>query len=467
MKSISFKQIIDFSLLGIIFLLFCIVPAGYSSLLIWFCLAIFYYYFYCSLKQPINIIDNISSFFKADCLFMMFFYIIYFLPYQTAELGINDISNNAFLRYTYLEHTNISILASTLGLISFNIGFNKTIYIRQDSLQEGNYLFYLNLPKIITILFYLCFILYLVTGARAMFIGSYATSDVGSVTENGIFVLVNYFAAFILALSIIFYRLNIIPKNLKVAFIFVGIWSVMLLIIGDRNMFFLLAILVCSGIATYIKQISLKQISVLIAGALFLYNIIEVSRTSDVRGFAAIMESALEGGNEARIDQGSFSITTVTSRAAFAIIPEKHDYYYGKFKLIGFAGVLPYSRGLFVAHSDPYTTSSKVLKDEMIGPFAIWGVGSNIITDIYFDFGVVGILLLMFSLGYFAKYIYSHAKNNNNSVKWGVLNLLLLALYAELPRYSFDFPVRYIAWSFIIFFTYDLNYNYKKNKRQI
>lgn len=465
MRLSHLSKLFDLLLVFILILLFIFVEEGSSYYLIWFCLIIFYYYFYNSAKKTVEVIPNIPSYIKADLLFMGFYYLIYFLPYQTSVLGMNDLTANNYLVYSYVEYSNISIVTSTIGLVAFNLGYKQqfsTLHTKNSAIKELKY--YRLMPRIASLLFITVFILYVFTGAKAMFSGAYATSDVGTVTENGIFYILNHFAMLIIALVIIFYRLGSFPWVLKLSSLLVVILSLGLLIVGDRNTFFLLATVAVAGYSNYIKKVSIPKLAILIFTALFLYGVIEISRTSDERGFDAIIEAVLEGGKDEGLSESSFSITNVTSRATFAIIPEKHDYFLGKFKLIGFIGIVPFSRSLFVPPTDIYTTSSTLFKEELLGLSASWGVGTNIVSDIYMDFGVLGVILLMYSLGYFASYVKSKLVNNANSIKWGTVYIYTVALFAQLPRYSFDFPVRYIVWTLLLFYVY--SFLFKKRGRK-
>ena len=80
-----------------------------------------------------------------------------------------------------------------------------------------------------------------------------------------------------------------------------------------------------------------------------------------------------------------------------------------------------------------------------------WSIGSSIIADCYLDFGIPGIIILMYLLGRIGAYIQTKAQENQTSVKWGVIYLLTLSTYAEVSRYSFDFIVRSIVWTIVIF----------------
>ena len=54
---------------------------------------------------------------------MLFFYIIYYYPYQLYVLGLKNLNQTKFLDATYPEYTNKAIIMSTVGLLAFQLGY--------------------------------------------------------------------------------------------------------------------------------------------------------------------------------------------------------------------------------------------------------------------------------------------------------------------------------------------------------
>lgn len=152
----------------------------------------------------------------------------------------------------------------------------------------------------------------------------------------------------------------------------------------------------------------------------------------------------------------SFGITTATLRATFDIVPERLDYGYGKYKLIGFAGIIPLVRGFLLGSDAHLTNTAEVLSNYMLGPNAGWSVGSNLLTDAYMDFGPLGIPGLILLAGLFAGTVQRRAAVTPFSTRTITFYLLVLGNFAELSRYTLDFPVRMLTWTYILFKAYDL-----------
>lgn len=454
-KNISY--LINISLLFILSILFIFIPPGVNETLIWLCLLIFYVQFFSSIRKPISIVSGIITFIKIDTFFLLFFYLIYYFPYQLYVLGLKSLDHPKTL--SYLEYTNKSVILSTIGLLAFQIGFH---YYNSKNKKK---VFYLISKKYLRTLYFILFffislilVLFFYTGAQTLFIGAYVGSKMGSVTYDAIFILVTFFIILGILHSIVYYG---IFKKINFQIFIISIisisWALALLYVGDRNTFFLVGVTIFSGFFTYIKSVSRKQILFFLIPALLIYQVIEISRTIESKDLSTFVDSynTTVDSFQGDLDQNnSFDITTIGSRASFKVI-EDNSFYYGKFKLISLASIIPYSSRLFVDSNDVFTGSSSALKKEMIGLQAGWGVGTNIITDCYMDFGLIGVIALMFFIGKFGGYVKLKTQINVNSPKWIFLYIITLSYYSEISRYGFDFPLRSIVWTYLLFFTID------------
>lgn len=449
------EKILVLFFLSILIVVFYIYPLGADPFLIWCCLLIFYSYLAQSLRAPIEVRSGLQTFFKIDLLFMTFYYLLFFLPYQTYVLGINDIKENFFLIDTFWEYTNKSLIACTIGLIAFMEGFKRKSLIRRKiTFKVLSILEYRKLFNVLLVFALILFVIFIFTGLKSYLTDVYSGSDTGDKTTNGIYFLISMLMLFLASFSLIFFWKY---REKRILFYIVCVlYCFLLLLSGDRNSFFLIAVALTAGYFSYIKQIGRLRLIAMMASALYLYQVVEISRNSEKRGVDSLISSLMlieeKEKSKYDIDKSSFSITTSATRIAFYMVPNRMDFFYGKFKVIGFAGVVPFSRGLIVDPSDKFITSTDVL---IQGAGTNWSVGSSIIADLYLDFGLVGILIVMFFLGWLARYFQSKAIYYQQTMKWPLMYLIVISLFSQLPRYSLDFIVRDIFWALLIFWIFE------------
>ena len=232
------SYLINIFLLIILSFLFIFISPGANETLIWLCLLIFYVQFFISIRKPISIVTGIKTFIKIDTFFLLFFYLIYYFPYQLYVLGLKSLDH--YKLESYSEYTNKSIIMSTIGLLAFQLGFD---YYKSKNQKK---VFYLISKKYMGILFLIIFffislilILFFYTGGQTLFIGAYVGSTMGSVTYDAIFTLVTFFIILGILQSIGYY---VILKKINFLVFIISIisisWVLALLFVGDRNTFF-------------------------------------------------------------------------------------------------------------------------------------------------------------------------------------------------------------------------------------
>lgn len=465
MKLRKFFEIIGILLFSLFFLL---APLGADKLILWICLIVFYFYFYQCLKKPLIVFSGVKSWFKIDLFFLLFYYLLFYLPYQTYIFGSNSILENSWISNSYFEYSNKAIIASTIGLISFFLGFNSKDKIVNQNRNYRDYSFSEHKKLYLIILFMTLFLfcVFYFLGGSKMLIGSYLGTRTKNAALDGVYTLLSVFTSILAAYSIIFYI-----KFKKLSFWFfisafiIFIYGYLTLVGGDRNTFFILALSAIGPFYTYVRSISKRTLFIYIALALSLYQVIEVARMADVRNIKSIIDVATGDLNlrttskiDANVDSGSFSITNLVTRAVFHYVPNQHDFFYGKFKIIGFAGFIPYARGFITSSNDEDLSSSRYITRVNNSGF---GLGSSIIMDSYIEYGLFGIFFFLFLLGRIGKFFEVKVISNPTSLKWGVLYFVVLSIFAEIPRYTFDFVVKSIGWSLLVFFIFDLLH--KKN----
>ena len=195
-----------FSLI-ILVLLFFIIPLGADAFIIWFCLIHIYLIIFSSLRKPIELIENIPTYLKIDTLFYLFYFILFYLPFQSAVLGLSSLDDNLWLHSnTFSNYSNKSIIASTIGLISFNLGFEKKISIRNRSVYYSNIRFK-KFFKLILSFCVLLLVLFIFLGGLGMLTSSYMGTRTDDAKLDGIYTLLITFISLLGSFSILYYKL--------------------------------------------------------------------------------------------------------------------------------------------------------------------------------------------------------------------------------------------------------------------
>ena len=453
----ALSLILQFLLVILLTTIFYVVPTGADPQIIWPVLLLFYIYALRALLSPISIVPGIKSFASIEAAFFLFYFIIYLLPYQNYLLGASDITTSILLRYTYPDRSNQAVVVAAIGFTSFHLGLSLIKAFLESRPPLGQRIEKANdyhlLSWVVLALLSSLVAFYMIAGLRSNDEGRYTYGASGSVTADGIYYLIVVLSIITTArLTAVVARRQPPEIPLWIASAIVLAWSTRMLLNGDRNNFFLIAVAVGAGYSTFVRRTSIMTLAAAIAVSLSVYKAVEVVRMTEDRSLSALIDQ-LKNSDE-KDDVGSLANSTTTLRATFDIVPDKIDYGYGWYKFIGFTGFVPYIRGIVLGDVE-FSTTAHALTYFMLSPKAEWSVGTNVLSDIYFDFGLPGIPVLMIGLGLFAGCIQHRAAQQPYSTKTITMYLVALAMLAELARYSLDFPVRAVVWTWMLFWAYD------------
>lgn len=439
---------------GFLKLLYFYIPDGIDNLIVTFCCGGMLTLLLISISRKRSPF-GIQTIFRPDSGFIFFFYILFAHPYVSYLLGWSDLSTNKFISDVFLEHSNRALVASLVGLIFFAIGYhfyeNKKYSVDISLTPEVDIKIGKLARKIFLVGFFLSFALFLGTGAWVQLVTQYTGLATGDSTSDGVYFLLTFFSMAMLSSTL---SLIIVLRRINAIDIFVVIlslvWAVLLLITGDRNSFLLIALIVPIVYSTFLRKVHIHAWILAAFLGFTVYQAVEISRSAGNRDFSSFIDAlfdsdASQSSSGDNLSESSFSLTTITARAAFEGNESADSLYYGKFKLIGFMGVVPYSRSLFFDSSQEKMTSSEHITEIILGRWGTWSLGSNIISDIIIDLGVVLLPLLMLIIGAIGGYSYSVASRIGGTISITVY-VFVTALYFEYPRYTVDFVVRGVVW---------------------
>ncbi|MGK2868614.1 MAG: O-antigen polymerase [Mycobacterium sp.] len=447
-----------------LFTVYLVVPTGANTAVIWTCLAVQYVVLAASLGRPVTVRPGLSSWVTTEFLFLFLAYLIFFYPYQLHVLGIYDVSDSTFFRDSFAEQSNHAILLSAMAVVGFRAGLRVLRMPEPTAVaaeQPTNRLDRVTVQALVLPVFVLQSIFigaYLASGMRASGEARYSRADLATVVASP---LVEGLYWAIVVLCMVSVALWILPAShtatqvsaiLSLSALISGCWGLRLLINGDRNAFLLIALVAVAGFVTFRVRVGRWVLVLLGVGAMAMYHVVEAFRAGRINSWDEFVQGML-GNTAASTYNGdtAFNISTVSVRAVIAGVPDLIDYGYGLFKLIGVGGVIPFIRGLILPRDVTYTQSSQVVSELLLGSNPRWGVGSNVIADVYIDFGAAAVPVLLFALGLFVAYVQRGVVRQPDSPWRGVLYLITLAFIAETPRYTIDFSVRALVWVTALF----------------
>jgi hypothetical protein len=127
----------------------------------------------------------------------------------------------------------------------------------------------------------------------------------------------------------------------------------------------------------------------------------------------------------------------------------------GTYQLTYLLSVIPFSKSI-VPLSNEWNTTSAFITEITLGKFASWGLGTNIVADLYIDLGLYGVVLMLLLFGYFVRLIEVNMTNYQATTKlfFNCLAVYYSAYLLYLSRGAILFNVKYATWLFVFLAVY-------------
>lgn len=242
----------------------------------------------------------------------------------------------------------------------------------------------------------------------------------------------------------------------KLAFISIFLVVILLLWSGNRTAASQLLLPVICLYTLFFKNLNLKKFLMLsILGIIFMW-FLQNTR-------ANIDNIELKNPIFVILD---LTIPARSTYSAFAYV-EDYGYTYGKTMSMSVIGVVPFLPSLLVEEDKTLSKgSSELLTDYTFDTYKIpeeiqIGLGTTIIADIFLSFGAIGVVLLMFFLGYLINRLTISAVALNYYSVVFLGGMLANAIF--IVRASYTHPVRYVLWALLIaYFNKILSVKWKK-----
>lgn len=430
-----------FFLMFLFSLLVCVLaPTEYDHEYSVFCfvVSLFNIILYLIFRKKTNYFD-FDNFFFVAYIFILFYY--------TAYMYEADPYRYVFYQLSFNEETlPLSAGLALLGLSGYIFGamLVKERRVHRDAFYHHNKIKVSSTPFYVLSIAFL--ILYIVSGGYERIMKEYIAGGLETVEEGGagqyFFIA---FPAFLLSgLIVEFYNLKLLNSRKvvwsaisKLGIVTTAIVFLMFILIGSRTIP-LQIILAVLGLYTMLyRPVSFsKFIGYIVTGFLFFALVGFVRNRREDKVFRP---------EDAAMD---FIINNRNSYVAIEYV-NTHGFSMGLSMLSPVLAPVPFAQALVVNlfDLDPDDMRSALITTKAtFGEVGTWGLGTNIVADVYLAYGIIGVFILFPFLGY----LVNKFRNDAHKSFAGLIFYTVLISYAVyLPRAEYFYFLRYFVWCYI------------------
>lgn len=211
----------------------------------------------------------------------------------------------------------------------------------------------------------------------------------------------------------------------------VAIGAVSLLIHGDRSTFLLILVAVIAAYSEFIRPIRFRTAVLGFVGLFMLLGISQIARTGiggDRTLYSFFTVSREYADDSFEISAKTFSGSVLTAFVAVDFVPEKHDYYYGRMKLLTLAGIVPFGRSAMGIEQSIDTSTSNLFTYLIQGSRrGVAGTGTSAFAEFYVEGGFVTCLVGFALMGILFRWITEKSRSSND-IRWHVAYVCLVAV---------------------------------------
>lgn len=401
---------------------------------------------------------------RLDVVFLIGFLIVHIQVPFLASLGVEPDNydfiwvNKQVVNYA----TWMSVSAIAFWMFGYSMLRKKVDYpaIAMGGLRD----FYVNL-RLYDLVMAVVFFMFVVFVGEGFLRGAYNTASwgggaayfylmLGSMLTLRIF----YFFKDVPAGSGFFYLLTSFLKNKIFFFVFL-LYCALFALTGSRTEILFILLAVAGSYSIFVRPIRLKSVFVFVVIGAFVFTLMSAGRTHDHT--YANDANILHRGYLAIQQQERFGITDELAGSvrilyrALDVVPDKHPYLYGITYVTAITSVFPFLTRVYINSVDlpsQYHGSSNFFTHLGQGAHSTWGEGSEILGDIYINFGVVFVFVIMFLLGCVMAVVTNRALRLNINYYLVYIGLLVAALFIN--RSHFLMPLSSIAYLFFLHYVF-------------
>lgn len=409
--------------------------------------------------------DKNWCYLSASSLFLLGFWVVHFFFAAIISFEV-EVKHDAFL-WRFPDLANYTILVGTIGFCFFMLGYLLFMAKTPRRIPAKIALVsQLNLSRLLLIapaVSIVNFSLFLLVVGPAYLSGAYAGSSNWGTGATYLFLFFEIFFYLTLALEV--YKIRIRSKGkpmgvLQYAFSFnivtlalLFFYIVFNVYIGDRGPILTTLFICVGGYDYFIKRFKLITVLVALTLGVMAMAFISNYRTRDAT--KTIAERVEQAANKAAEKEwysspgelGS-SVRVLNTGIALA---ESDGFWWGKFQAVNLLGLIPMAKGFVIhtLHLNFGMTSSTYLTWNINGVHSAVGAGTSIVTDVYLDWGVTGVIILFFILGRFMAWLELNVVHSH-SLYLNSLYLMILSNALYWGRAAYLNKINVLVWSLLI-----------------
>jgi oligosaccharide repeat unit polymerase len=428
------------------FLLFLFAPTKYSLL-------------FCNAATILFLIQVVPFLIKKSqgnyVNFYTIFYFSYFFVnffYPTVLYPIDPEFFSVFTFFFNADYINKGTALALLASSSFILGVHfikvsKNSYSRQIDSNT----FYFD-HKVTTLTSIVLFLLFVITVGRSFLAGDFTAHSTIS-----LYILQLLQCSFILS-SIIFFKYHRFQKFKKLFYYTALAYILIFLSIGDRGPGMFLILISIGLYNFYVKNIKLKYLVPVAVSGVLIMHFIGLGRTTDyLSAEGNIIRRGLEKSESESIIESVYNATesfVVNTRNLYVGIEyvDNYGHNWGETMYISFLAVIPFGQTFFSSITGVTPKGSASFFTELVfGKDPPYGLGTNLVADVYISFGLLGVVLLFIIFGFFVE-LFRYKTISNRSFFSVLIYFGLLYFSVSFPRNGLFMPLKFIIWTYVIYY---------------
>lgn len=429
-------------LLFIATILYFSAPKDYSLSYCIYCFAVF-------LISAARLLVNNVRVYGTLLIFEVFFTLSFFFANYAYPIFIyGDDPYFSLFGRTFNEHIISKCTAlATIGFVAYSIGQFK---VGQVPKPNNNRLKYVLSPiggLDICILLVL-FAMFLYASMDALRSGYSQSRSVG----GGFFYIFSLFCIYK-------YFAHSINKSSKFSvylfFSLILAYVVLNFLLGNRGEPLYLGVAIIYCYHTYVKKISNIKILIITIVGLFIFYFVGATRISSQQiGVTSRNERINNWTAEDNVLRYADELI-INNRSSFVLVDyaDQTGYSYGKTWSVNFFSIIPFGQSfalkvLGIPKKDFSSTHLTTWIEFGEGNSDAFGMGTNLIGDIYLCFGAIGVLIFMLLFGRIVRIV--HDRSIISYSYYQMFYVILMALSVYYTRATLFCPLQMMAWSYVL-----------------